>query len=64
MLSATFNIFLDALLWDFSEVDRYGIDAIFMRGGAKGIVRKHSPLYESYIQYLQDIQKQSILNRS
>ena len=62
MLFMVFNVLLDGMVWNFKRADKYSLDAIFLRGGAKSLVKKHSPLYEAYLKYLNDIEKKNVLN--
>jgi hypothetical protein len=57
-----FNVLLDGLVWNFKRADRYSLDTIFLRGGAKSLVKRHSPLYDSYMKYLKEIETKSIAN--
>ena len=51
-LKLTLNIFIDALVWDFRKVFRYGLEAMFLKGGGKFLISKHTHRYETYIKYL------------
>ncbi|MHC4199000.1 MAG: B12-binding domain-containing radical SAM protein [Planctomycetota bacterium] len=56
------NMFLDALVWNFERANRYNLDIMFLRGAAKGIVSKHSPLNEAYVTYLDDLERRQVLS--
>jgi len=55
-----FNIFIDALVWNFKRVNRFRLDTIFLRGGAKTIVNKYSNIYQTYLKYLRNLEKEKI----
>ncbi|MBN1807926.1 MAG: B12-binding domain-containing radical SAM protein [Planctomycetes bacterium] len=57
------NVFLDALVWNFGRADRYNLDTVFLRGGAKTIVLKYSDIYNSYVNYLDALEKERLLKR-
>jgi radical SAM superfamily enzyme YgiQ (UPF0313 family) len=59
-LRLIFNVFLDALVWNFKRASRYSLDIMFLRGGARGIVSKHSPLNEAYVKYLGDLERERL----
>ena len=58
-----FNVFLDALVWNFKRANRYSLDIMFLRGGAKTIVTKYSDIYSAYLKYLEDIEKKRVLEQ-
>lgn len=50
-----FNIFLDALVWNFSRAHRYNFDTIFLRIASKFIVKRYSSFYNTaYLNFLQN----------
>lgn len=51
-LKLTLNIFIDALVWDFRKVFRYGLETMFLKAGGKFLISKHTHRYETYIKYL------------
>ncbi len=51
-LKLTLNIFIDALVWDFRKVFRYGLDTMFLKAGGKFLVSKYIHRYDSYIKFL------------
>ncbi|MBD3320745.1 MAG: radical SAM protein [Chitinivibrionales bacterium] len=51
------NIVLDALVWDFKRVLRYGFFTILLRAGATFIVKRHVVNYRLYIEFLEETQK-------
>ena len=55
-----FNIFFDALVWNFKRANRFRLDTIFLRGGAKTIVNKYSNIYQTYLKYLKNLEKEQI----
>ncbi len=58
-----FNVFLDALVWNFKKANRYSLDTMFIRGAAKTIVTKYSDIYSAYLKYLEDIEKKRVLEQ-
>ncbi len=64
MLFMGFNIVLDALTWNFKRADAGNVDALFLRGGAKRIVTRHSALYDSYLKYLKDVEEKRVLKKT
>jgi hypothetical protein len=60
MLFMVFNLGLDALTWNFKRTDAGNMDALFLRGGGSRLVAKHSVLYDSYLTYLKDVEKQHV----
>lgn len=63
ILFLIFNVLLDALVWNFKRANRYSLDTIFLRGGAKTIVTKYSDIYSAYLKYLNDIEKKRVLTQ-
>jgi radical SAM superfamily enzyme YgiQ (UPF0313 family) len=59
-----FNIFLDALVWNFRRARRYGLDTMFIRAGAKTLVIKHSKTYDSYLKYLYSVEKEIYMQKA
>ena len=51
-LKLTLNIFIDALVWDFRKVFRYGLDTMFLKAGGKFLVSKYTHSYDTYITFL------------
>ena len=51
-LKLTLNIFIDALVWDFRKIFRYGLETMFLKAGGKLLVSRHSHRYVTYIKYL------------
>lgn len=52
-----FNIFLDALVWNFRRAHRYNFDTIFLRIASKFIVKRYSAFYNaSYLKFLENIE--------
>ncbi|MDP8217216.1 MAG: radical SAM protein [Candidatus Theseobacter exili] len=60
-LSMAFNVFINALVWNFKEANRYNIKNLFLRVGAKTLVVKYSDIYNSYLKYLRDIERRAVL---
>jgi radical SAM superfamily enzyme YgiQ (UPF0313 family) len=58
-----FNVLLDALVWNFKRANRYSLDTIFLRGGAKMIIAKFSDIHSAYLKYLNDIEKEKGLEQ-
>ena len=54
-ISLFFNLFLDSLVWNLKGVNRYNINNLFIRAGAKTIVTKYNDIYSSYVKYLKGI---------
>lgn len=54
------NIGLDALVWNFGRVNRYGLNILFLRGGAKLIVAKYADLYTIYLKYIEDLERRKL----
>lgn len=59
-----FNIFFDALVWNFRRVNRYSLDITFIRGAAKTIVVRYSRIHQTYIQYLEKLEQEKIKNKT
>lgn len=54
-----YNIFLDALVWNFKRAQRYNFDTIFLRIASKFIVKRYSTFYNSsYFKFLEKIEAQ------
>ena len=60
LLMIFFNVFIDALVWNFKRADSYNLDIIFMRGGAKLVVDKYSEILGPYIQFLEYLEKKKL----
>lgn len=56
-LSVIYNIFLDALVWNFKRTKMYTLDTLLLRAGAQVIIRKYSLLYDSYQKYFLNTEK-------
>lgn len=56
-----FSVFSDALVWNFQGVNRYNLDRLFLRAGAKTIVTKYSDICSSYVKYLGEIERNAVL---
>ncbi len=50
------SILLDALVWDFRWVSRYGFDALVIGAGGKFLVGKYGRTLEAYKQFLTEIE--------
>jgi radical SAM superfamily enzyme YgiQ (UPF0313 family) len=59
-LYAGFNIFHDALLWDFKNVYKYDSYTFFVRVGAQYIISQHMKLSKSYYSYLSSLSKNNV----
>jgi radical SAM superfamily enzyme YgiQ (UPF0313 family) len=55
------NVFLDALVWNLKRASRHGLDIMFLRGAARAIVSRHSPLNDAYVKYLDDLERRRVL---
>jgi anaerobic magnesium-protoporphyrin IX monomethyl ester cyclase len=64
MFQLAVNVFLDAMTWNFKRATRYGLDTLFLRGGAKLLVSKYTPLVEHYLEYVGEIERGRLLGRS
>ncbi|MBD3344950.1 MAG: radical SAM protein [Chitinivibrionales bacterium] len=53
------NVVLDALVWDFQRVLRYGFFSLMVKAGGTFLVKQYITIYEEYIQFLEDIRKPS-----
>lgn len=60
MLFIFFNVFIDALIWNFKRANQYNLDILLMRGGAKLIVDKYSEVSVSYVHFLEDLEKKKL----
>lgn len=60
MLLILFNVFIDGLVWNFKRANRYNLDILFMRGGAKLIVDKYSEISVAYVRFLEDLEKKQV----
>ena len=60
-LKLVYDVFLDALVWNFSRAHRYRLNAMLVRGGGKVIVVKSMPLWQGYVKFLTEIERESIL---
>ena len=56
-LKLTLNIFIDALVWDFRKVFRYGLESLFLKAGGKFLVSRHSHRYVTYIKFLAEAER-------
>ncbi len=62
LLDLAFNIFLDALVWNFKRSFRYNLETIFLRIGSNFIVNKYTQLYTGYLKYLEELESASVIN--
>lgn len=58
-----FDIFLDALVWNFERIKRYNLDILLIRAFSKKLVTKYSDVYSTYMQYLSEIEKERVLRQ-
>jgi len=61
-LKLSFQIFVDALVWDFSRVFRYGIYSMFLKAGGKFLVKEYVRGYDTYIKFLIDADQETAQN--
>ena len=54
------NVFLDALVWNFERADRYSMDIMLIRAGAKLIVSRQAELTDSYTKYLKSLELKEV----
>ena len=57
------NVFLDALVWNFRNANRYNLKSMVIRAAAGSIVSKYSHSYDTYAKYLKDIERKQILSK-
>jgi radical SAM superfamily enzyme YgiQ (UPF0313 family) len=55
-----FDVFFDALVWNFRRARRHSLDVLFVRGGAKLIVSRQRELADAYLGYLGTLQKEKV----
>lgn len=55
------NAVVDAFVWNFSRANRYGMQQLFLRAGAKTIVNRYSNINEAYLHYLMDMERKHVL---
>jgi radical SAM superfamily enzyme YgiQ (UPF0313 family) len=48
-------VVIDALVWDFRHVFRYGFDTLFLKAGFKFLVSRFANTYDSYFSYLDEV---------
>lgn len=63
LLSILFHVTLDALAWNFQNTNRYSLDHLFLRIGAKTIVSQYADIYGSYVKYLTEIERKTVLKQ-
>ena len=56
-LSLLFNVSMDALVWNFENINRYNLDYLFIRAGAKTIVTKGYDMHDSYLKYMHELER-------
>jgi radical SAM superfamily enzyme YgiQ (UPF0313 family) len=64
MLSMTFNVLLDALVWNLRGANTYQLNAMFTRAGARNIVGKCSHVHDAYLEFLKDAECRQLLECS
>jgi radical SAM superfamily enzyme YgiQ (UPF0313 family) len=64
LLSLLFHATLDALTWNFSNAGRYNLDHLYLRIGANTIVSQYADIYDSYMKYLTDIERKTVLKQT
>jgi radical SAM superfamily enzyme YgiQ (UPF0313 family) len=63
-LSMTFNVLLDALVWNFRRANTYRMNTLFTRAGAKAIIGKCSGAYNAYLAFLRNTDRRKLLESS
>jgi radical SAM superfamily enzyme YgiQ (UPF0313 family) len=61
VLSMTFNVLLDALVWNVRKANTYRLDNLFTRAGARAIIGNCTAPYNAYLAYLEDTQRRQLL---
>ncbi len=61
LLTVTFNVLLDALVWNFHRANTYRLNTIFTRAGATAIVGKFSGAYHTYLAFLRNTDRRKLL---
>jgi anaerobic magnesium-protoporphyrin IX monomethyl ester cyclase len=56
-LFVLYNILLDALVWNFKRTKMYTLDIMLLRAGAQILIRKYSVIYDSYLKYFFNAEK-------
>jgi len=56
-LSLIVNVLIDALVWNRENVNRYNLDIMFLKGGARAIVSKYTAIYGDYLKYLSNVKQ-------
>lgn len=62
MLRMTSNVLFDALLWNMRRANTYRWDGMFIRAGARRLVRKSSCGYDAYVTFLGDVERRKVLD--
>jgi hypothetical protein len=63
-LSVTFNVLLDALVWNFRRANTYRLNTLFTRAGATAIIGKCSGAYNAYLAFLRNTDRRKLLESS
>jgi hypothetical protein len=58
------NMVLDALVWNFGRAHRYALDVVFLRAAGKMIVARYAETYSSYVQYINELERERLLSRA
>jgi len=61
LLSMTFSVLLDALVWNLRRANTYRLDNLFTRAGAAAIIGKCTGPYNAYLTYLEDAERRHLL---
>jgi radical SAM superfamily enzyme YgiQ (UPF0313 family) len=61
VLSTTFHVLLDALVWNFRRANTYRLDNLFTRAGATVIIGKCSDAHNTYLAFLRSADRRKFL---
>lgn len=64
MLFMSFNVLLDALVFNFRRANAYRLSTVFIRAGAKAIIGKCSDAHIAYLSYLKNVEQRKLLENS
>jgi radical SAM superfamily enzyme YgiQ (UPF0313 family) len=64
VLSMTFNVLLDALVWNFRRANTYRLNTLFARAGATAIIGKCSGAHNTYLAFLRNTDRRKLLESS
>jgi len=57
------NVLVDALVWDFRHVFRYGFDSLLLKAGGRFLVSKYGGTYDAYLSFLGDVDRRRLIGK-